>query len=280
MARRPSTHCIATIALLMFAGACGGKSATESGTSADTAADQPPNFADVTTGIYRGGHPDAGGLLYLQQNFGVTTIIDLEIGDFIEATPSSIDAEISGATALGINDIREPISAFSLGLSSSFDQKITAALGILADPSQKPVYVHCAHGQDRTGLVIGLERVFNEGWAPAAAWQEMLAHGFHVGFLGLDDYFFRKTGWNPVSGGGSNAGADAGATSASNDASAGASADATAGCTGVPNGAYCGGDGVTGDPNTLFQCTGGSPSVVEVCSSGCSYNGGGADACE
>jgi tyrosine-protein phosphatase SIW14 len=190
--------------------ACGVAAAPEGTTaaSADTAddaggaaaLDTPPNFAQVTAGIYRGGHPDEGGLLYLQ-SLGVITIVDLEIGDFIEATPWSISDEIQEATALGINDVREPISAFSLALSSSFDDEINADLAILADTSQQPVYVHCAHGQDRTGLVIGLERVINEGWAPADAWQEMLAHGFHEGFLGLDDYFFRRTGWNPITDG-------------------------------------------------------------------------------
>jgi tyrosine-protein phosphatase SIW14 len=183
--------------------------------SADTTLDTPMNFAQVTSGIYRGGHPDEGGLLYLQ-SLGVTTIIDLEIGDLIEATPSEIDEEIQEATALGLNDIREPMSAFEPALSSAFDAKVMAAIGILADPTQKPVYVHCAHGQDRTGLVIGLERVLNEGWAPSLAWQEMLAHGFHVGFLGLDDYFFRKTGWTPLDG--SDGAADAGNADAGTDA--------------------------------------------------------------
>jgi tyrosine-protein phosphatase SIW14 len=186
-------------ALLLLAAACGSSQGSTASSAADTvqaSPDQPPNFYPVITGIYRGGHPDAGGLVYLQ-NLGVTTIIDLEIADLIEATPGEIDDEINGADALGINDIREPMSAFELALSSSFDDKINEVLGILADPSQKPVYVHCAHGQDRTGLVIGLERVFNEGWAPSDAWNEMLQRGFHDGFLGLSDYFFRKTGWNP-----------------------------------------------------------------------------------
>jgi protein tyrosine/serine phosphatase len=171
--------------------------ATAADDSSDAGVDVPANFDTVIAGIYRGGHPDQGGLDYLQ-SLGVTTIIDLEIGDFVEATPWSIDEEISEATAMGINDIREPMSAFTLGISDSFDDEVTQALTILADPAQKPVYVHCAHGQDRTGLIIGLERVVNEGWAPADAWQEMLAHGFHEGFLGLDTYFFRKTGWTPL----------------------------------------------------------------------------------
>jgi tyrosine-protein phosphatase SIW14 len=192
-------HRLAFVATIALATACGSAQTLGSISSDDSLAtpDEPANFYLVKTGIYRGGHPDAGGLVYLK-NLGVTTIIDLEIGDLIEATPEEIDAEIKGATALGLNDIREPMSAFELALSSSFDDRINQILAILADPSQKPVYVHCAHGQDRTGLVIGLERVFNEGWTPAAAWNEMLERGFHVGFLGLSTYFFRKTGWNPT----------------------------------------------------------------------------------
>ncbi len=211
----------AWIGLVMLAtAACGGGSggssvgSTSEAVSAEVTPDEPENFALVSPGIYRGGHPDAGGLDYLQ-SLGITTIIDLEIDDLIEATASEIDAEVSGATALGMNDIREPMSAFELALSSSFDAKIDQILAILADPTQKPVYVHCAHGQDRTGLVIGLERVFNEGWTPAAAWDEMLARGFHAEFLGLSDYFFRKTGWTPsglgeVDAGTEDAGVDAG----------------------------------------------------------------------
>jgi tyrosine-protein phosphatase SIW14 len=214
-------HRFAFVGVLALA-ACGSAPASESTTAAASVAapDQPPNFYLVKTGIYRGGHPDAGGLQYLK-NLGITTIIDLEIGDFIEATPWSIAEEIAGATALGINDIREPMSAFELAVSSSFDDEINRILAILADPSQKPVYVHCAHGQDRTGLVIGLERVFNEGWTPAAAWNEMLSYGFHEEFLGLDGYFFRKTGWNPLDGSGDAGAGGGGDAGASEDGSVG-----------------------------------------------------------
>jgi hypothetical protein len=38
------------------------------------------------------------------------------------------------------------------------------------------------------------------------------------------------------------------------------------------NGLYCGGDGVTGDPSTLYQCTSGTLNVVQVCGNGCQVN--------
>jgi protein tyrosine/serine phosphatase len=61
----------------------------------------------------------------------------------------------------------------------------------------QPIFVHCAHGQDRTGLVIGLERVLIEQQAPQAAHDEMVKIGFHTMFIGLESYFERKTNWQP-----------------------------------------------------------------------------------
>lgn len=40
-------------------------------------------------------------------------------------------------------------------------------------------------------------------------------------------------------------------------------------CTGQPNGAYCGNDGLGSDPNTLFNCSGGNASVRAHCVRGC-----------
>ena len=37
------------------------------------------------------------------------------------------------------------------------------------------------------------------------------------------------------------------------------------------NGLYCGGDGVTGDPDTLYTCTGGVLTVDTVCAIGCTH---------
>jgi hypothetical protein len=54
----------------------------------------------------------------------------------------------------------------------------------------------------------------------------------------------------------------------------------TANCTGLTDGTYCGSNGPTGDPDTLYTCAGGSVSGSQVCSAGC-YAGdfGGSDSC-
>ena len=77
------------------------------------------------------------------------------------------------------------------------DSKMNEIIDILRT-ADRPVLVHCYHGEDRTGVVIGLERVFIEKWAPANAYNEMLAHGFHRILLGLDEYFREKTASAPL----------------------------------------------------------------------------------
>lgn len=53
------------------------------------------------------------------------------------------------------------------------------------------VLVHCTHGQDRTGLVVGIYRVLAEGFSKDAAYAEMLEHNFHPELHGLHEYWER-----------------------------------------------------------------------------------------
>ncbi len=48
--------------------------------------------------------------------------------------------------------------------------------------------VHCEHGQDRTGVAIGLYRL-HTGWTEEHAEDEMLAHGFHRSLIGLWEWW-------------------------------------------------------------------------------------------
>ncbi len=51
-------------------------------------------------------------------------------------------------------------------------------------------------------------------------------------------------------------------------------------CAGLTSGAlYCGNDGPNGDPNTLYQCSGSSISIVRQCPNGCKTNPGVDDSC-
>jgi tyrosine-protein phosphatase SIW14 len=181
--------------------ACGGETSatTDSqeaaATSAKTTSAGMENFIEVRPGLYRGGHPDAASLDHLK-SLGVTRIVNLEIGDFLEAFPWQISAELEQASARGISELRFPMSAFEPAQSDRFDTQMDQILKVVKSASpHDPVYVHCKHGQDRTGLVIGLDRVLNQGWQPQIAHDEMVKIGFHTSFLGLQEYFENKAHW-------------------------------------------------------------------------------------
>jgi protein tyrosine/serine phosphatase len=151
------------------------------------------NFREVRTGLYRGGHPNTASFATLESK-GIKTIVDLEIDNGIEADTDDITQELDDASKAGIAVLRFPMSAFD-SPDDEFDRMIDQIMVILSDETLGPIYVHCAHGQDRTGLVIALERVIDEGWSPKDAHDEMLALGFHTMFVGLDHYYEEKTGW-------------------------------------------------------------------------------------
>lgn len=198
--------CVVALGLVLSAIGCGG--APDDGATgappnevadvSEAALSAAPlaNFHEVRTGLYRGGHPDAAGLDYLKK-LGVKRIVNLEVGDFVEAYPWDITKELDEAHARGLTELRYPMSAFEPALSGEFDAHMNQILALLKTATATDaIYVHCKHGQDRTGLVLGLERVIDEKWTPQAAHDEMVKIGFHTFFLGLDHYFEEKTGWD------------------------------------------------------------------------------------
>lgn len=144
-----------------------------------------PNFEMVEEGVYRGGSPGEEGIAYLKQ-LGVKTILNLD------DRKSSNESESAAAQAAGIQEILNPMSGFWMPKDASVDR----ALNALDRTNLRPIFVHCQHGQDRTGLVVGLYRVFAEHWQPAHAYQEMKQLGFHPVLMFLNHYFERRTGWD------------------------------------------------------------------------------------
>jgi tyrosine-protein phosphatase SIW14 len=141
-------------------------------------------FHEVSPGLYRGARPGHVGMEALAA-LGVKTSLDLE------NTGSAIADEIQEGKTFGINVITKPMSGFF----KPSDQKVNDILEIMENPANYPIYVHCLHGQDRTGLIVGLYRVLHEGWEPRAAYGEMLSIGFHKALFPLNSYFEDRTGY-------------------------------------------------------------------------------------
>jgi protein tyrosine phosphatase (PTP) superfamily phosphohydrolase (DUF442 family) len=125
-----------------------------------------PNFAQVAPGIYRGAAPTEAGLRRLKA-MGVRTLIDLRI------ERRGQQEEAAWAAALGMERIRLP-----MGREAPTKKQVETFLATLDRAPQAPVFVHCQHGADRTGAMIGIWRVTRQGWAFDRTYAEMRRYGF------------------------------------------------------------------------------------------------------
>jgi len=125
-----------------------------------------PNFHQVTENIYRGGAPTLQGLKHLK-DLGIHTIIDLRI------SPKLVKVEKERALALGFTWINLP-----MGSEPPTQKQVDTLLATLAKAADEPVFVHCQHGADRTGCMIGIYRVKVQKWPYAQTYTEMRKYGF------------------------------------------------------------------------------------------------------
>src|SRR5437868_569806 len=131
-------------------------------------AHQIPNFSQVQKDMYRGGRPSAQDLKDLKA-MGIKTILNVENDD------QAVAEETKMAAALGFKFVSVPTASWK----KPKDDKVDLVLQTLHEPKNYPIFIHCKHGQDRTGMMIGLYRVEAEGWRAEDAYQEMLDLGFH-----------------------------------------------------------------------------------------------------
>lgn len=140
-------------------------------------------FGEVSPGIYRGARPDLTGMMALAK-LGVRTIVNLDNDE------EAVEAEATWARNLGLTMISKPLSGFWTPDHETVDE----ILHLVSDQSLHPVFIHCQHGQDRTGLIVGLYRVEHERWPAKEAYSEMLSRGFHRILIFLDRYFRVRVG--------------------------------------------------------------------------------------
>jgi len=125
-----------------------------------------PNFSEVAPGIYRGAAPTAEGFKTLE-SLKVKTIIDLRI----ERKPAQQEKVTSEAKGFSWINLR-------MGREAPTKEQVDTLLETLAKAPKEPVYVHCQHGADRTGCMIGIYRVQVQGWTFDETWKEMRKFGF------------------------------------------------------------------------------------------------------
>jgi protein tyrosine/serine phosphatase len=67
-------------------------------------------------------------------------------------------------------------------------EQVARFLEIVRDPSLRPLYVHCEHGVDRTGAMMAIYRMEEEGWSNPDAFAEMEHFEPHRIFQDLRNY--------------------------------------------------------------------------------------------
>lgn len=158
----------------------------------------PANFSEVVKDkVYRGGQPTNAQLENLKEKFKIRTIVKLNFKEE-EVKGSNEKDEEEKAKYLGIRVVNAqtlPSTKSIRFYKSPDDKNIKIAVNALEDKNNWPIYVHCSHGQDRTGLVVALFRVMNKNeeihMEINAAGDEMKEHGFHSYLFGLSEYWKR-----------------------------------------------------------------------------------------
>jgi protein tyrosine/serine phosphatase len=143
---------------------------------AATARAEIANFAVVDPGVYRGGQPSTSADWSYLKSIGVTNIIKLN---------TESEGSDAGARALGMHVTYIPVSLWRQFYGGPNFQTMSNTVAKL----QPGTFIHCTHGQDRTGEFCGCIRVWQDGWSKQTAWCEMRAYGYHPILLGLTHFW-------------------------------------------------------------------------------------------
>ena len=145
-----------------------------------------PKFHEVNARLYRGAQPKTGGLKLLAQ-LGIKTIVDLR------SAGDRARSEEREAHALGLRYFNVPLKWYG----RPKDVQVERVLEIINRPENQPVFVHCGHGRDRTGLIVAVYRITNDGLTGTQAKTEAKRFGMFWWKFGLKnyitDYYRRRT---------------------------------------------------------------------------------------
>lgn len=134
-------------------------------TAGDNVAVDIENFGKVNDHFYRGAQPNGRNYEQLAA-LGIKTIVDLR--------EDAKDDARSATERAGMRYINLPMK------EKSYPQADTATrfLQIVSDEANWPVFVHCAGGRHRTGVMTAIYRMSVDGWGIDRVYQEMKQYDF------------------------------------------------------------------------------------------------------
>jgi tyrosine-protein phosphatase SIW14 len=128
------------------------------------------NFGQINERYYRGAQPKGDDYTDLA-TLGVKTVIDL--------TENGERQEQGLVEAAGMKFYRIPMTTHE----TPSKEKLARFLGLVSDPANQPVYVHCQGGRHRTGVMTAVYRMTNDHWTADRAFAEMKKFGYGADFL-------------------------------------------------------------------------------------------------
>lgn len=132
------------------------------------------HFFKVNDTLYRGQQPTDRGLAQLKE-MGIKHVV------YLHFSKKQATHEKSVVEGLGLKFTHIPMS----WLLPPKQHQIDTWLKLTLNPTEGPVFVHCQHGRDRTGTMVGIYRIAHDKWTYQQAYAEMKQKGFRTFFLGL-----------------------------------------------------------------------------------------------
>jgi protein tyrosine phosphatase (PTP) superfamily phosphohydrolase (DUF442 family) len=139
--------------------------------------DGVPRFAEVEPGFARGALPSAEGIRALAAR-GYRTVVSLQHDD----------VERERVRAAGMEYIEIPMKCGLFGAPAPSERQARAFLAAVGDSAKRPVFVHCRHGRDRTGVMVALYRVARNGWTAERAVTETKERGIRPQYRAFRRY--------------------------------------------------------------------------------------------
>ncbi len=121
------------------------------------------NFGVVDTGLYRGAQFDLDQLWRLREA-GIVTVIDFRKPE------DGAAAEAIACREAGLTHYNFPWSGHEENIDPDMVRRF---LDIVRHRTNRPVYVHCKRGAERTGTMIAVYRIEQDGWSAEEAYAEM-----------------------------------------------------------------------------------------------------------
>ena len=125
------------------------------------------NFGEMDANFYRGAQPKKDDYASLA-TLGIKTVVDLR--------DDPENYEQSAAEAAGLKYVNIPMSDTEYPKPESID----AFLKLIGDPATGAIFVHCAGGRHRTGIIGAVYRFNKYGWNYEQVYAEMKRYDFYT----------------------------------------------------------------------------------------------------